>query len=286
MRSRPADRPARRRVTGWSWSGSGASPSPRPCCASAHGPWTFNLLDTPGHADFSEDTYRTLWAADAAVVVIDRARGIETQTRKLYRVCRSRGVPVITFINKCDRPGRAPLELMDEIEAEFQIRPVPLTWPVGDGIVYSGIVDRADGSSSRSSAPRTAPARARNRSRPSRRVRQPGCPPGDWQETLDELELLDHAGDTLDQDAVLGGRQTPVFFGSALTNLGVQRLLEGFAAGRTSPTGRRQLPGRRGRDPSTHRSPASCSRSRPTPTPGIETGSPSCASRAAGSDGA
>ena len=100
-----------------------ASPSPPPCSGSRTAPWTFNLLDTPGHADFSEDTYRTLWAADAAVVVIDRAQGIETQTRKLYRVCRNRGVPVITFINKCDRPGRAPLELMDEIESEFGIQP-------------------------------------------------------------------------------------------------------------------------------------------------------------------
>ena len=194
-----------------------------------HGPWTFNLLDTPGHADFSEDTYRTLWAADAAVVVIDRARGIETQTRKLYRVCRSRGVPVITFINKCDRPGRAPLELMDEIESEFGIRPVPLTWPVGDGIVYSGLIDRQQGVVV--SVQRTA----HGASAGEERVQAisdgvpAGCPPGDWQETLDELELLDHAGDQLDQAEVLAGRQTPVYFGSALTNLGVQRLLEGFA---------------------------------------------------------
>ncbi|MEX2183629.1 MAG: GTP-binding protein, partial [Chloroflexota bacterium] len=106
--------------------------------------WVFNLLDTPGHADFSEDTYRTLWAADAAIVVIDRAKGIEAQTRKLFRVCRARGVPIITFVNKCDRPGMAPLELLDEIEREFDITPVPMTWPVGDGILYAGIVDRAE----------------------------------------------------------------------------------------------------------------------------------------------
>ncbi len=196
----------------------------------AHGPWTFNLLDTPGHADFSEDTYRTLWAADAAVVVIDRARGIETQTRKLYRVCRNRGVPVITFINKCDRPGRAPLELMDEIESEFGIRPVPLTWPVGDGIVYSGLIDRQQGVVV--SVQRTAHGASAGREhvQPISAGPPAGCPPGDWQEAMDELELLDHAGDALDQAAVLAGNQTPVFFGSALTNLGVRRLLEGFAA--------------------------------------------------------
>jgi peptide chain release factor 3 len=194
-----------------------------------HGPWTFNLLDTPGHADFSEDTYRTLWAADAAVVVIDRARGIETQTRKLYRVCRNRGVPVITFINKCDRPGRAPLELMDEIESEFRIRPVPLTWPVGDGIVYSGLVDRSEGVVV--SVERTAhgASAGEERVQPLAAGAPAGCPSVDWQETLDELELLEHAGDALDPAEVLAGRQTPVYFGSALTNLGVRRLLEGFA---------------------------------------------------------
>ena len=139
----------------------------------AHGPWVFNLLDTPGHADFSEDTYRTLWAADAAIVVIDRAKGIEPQTRKLFRVCRARGIPIITFVNKCDRPGLGPLALLDEIEREFDISPVPMTWPVGDGIAYSGIVDRVEHVVEDSSGRPTEPASARNTSRPSETIRRP-----------------------------------------------------------------------------------------------------------------
>jgi peptide chain release factor 3 len=199
-----------------------------------HGPWVFNLLDTPGHADFSEDTYRTLWAADAAIVVIDRARGIETQTRKLFRVCRARGLPIVTFVNKCDRPGLAPLELLDDIESEFGVEPVPLTWPVSDGIAYAGIVDRRRGEVV--DVERTAHGAGAG----AERVRSlasppPGCPAVDWQAALDELELLDHAGGRLDPAAVLAGRQTPVLFGSALTNLGVQRLLEGFADLAPSP---------------------------------------------------
>ena len=200
-----------------------------------HGGRVFNLLDTPGHADFSEDTYRTLWAADAAIVVIDRAKGIETQTRKLFRVCRARGVPIITFVNKCDRPGRDPMALLDEIEAEFGVEPVPLVWPVGDGIVHSGIVDRR--SDEVVDIERTAHGAAAGAERitPLGEDPPPGCPQSDWREVLDDLELLDHAGPVLDQEAVLAGRQTPVFFGSALTNLGVLRLLDGFAELAPSP---------------------------------------------------
>jgi peptide chain release factor 3 len=193
-----------------------------------HADWVFNLLDTPGHADFSEDTYRTLWAADAAIVVIDRAKGIEEQTRKLLHVCRARGVPIVTFVNKCDRPGRAPLELLDDIEAEFGVEPVPLTWPVSDGIAYAGIVDRRRGEVV--DVQRTAHGAGMGEERVlPLGAAPPGCPAVDWQVARDELELLDHAGGSLDPTAVLAGRQTPVFFGSALTNLGVHRLLEGFA---------------------------------------------------------
>jgi peptide chain release factor 3 len=197
--------------------------------------WVFNLLDTPGHADFSEDTYRTLWAADAAIVVIDRAKGIEPQTRKLFRVCRARGVPIITFVNKCDRPGMAPLELLDEIEREFDITPVPMTWPVGDGILYSGIVDRA--ANVVIDVARTAHGASvgAERTQPVTGTPPDGCPLPEWRETLDELDLLSHAAAPLDQDAVIAGRQTPVYFGSALTNLGLRRLLEGFAGVAPSP---------------------------------------------------
>src|ERR1700758_2390150 len=106
---------------------------------------TINLLDTPGHRDFSEDTYRVLTAADAAVMVLDVAKGIEPQTLKLFEVCHSRRLPVITFLNKCDRPGRAPLELLDEIEQQIGLIPTPVTWPVGDPGVFHGVLDRRDG---------------------------------------------------------------------------------------------------------------------------------------------
>jgi peptide chain release factor 3 len=201
-----------------------------------HGEWVFNLLDTPGHADFSEDTYRTLWAADAAIVVIDRAKGVETQTRKLFRVCRARGVPIITFVNKCDRPGLAPLALIDEIEREFDIAPVPMTWPVGDGIVYSGIVDRAE--EVVIDVERTVHGASVGSERTTAIADGPpsGCPISEWGVALDELDLLAHAGSDLDREAVLDGRQTPVYFGSALTNLGLLRLLDGFASVAPSPS--------------------------------------------------
>ena len=199
------------------------------------GRWVFNLLDTPGHADFSEDTYRTLWAADAAIVVIDRAKGIEPQTRKLFRVCRARGIPIVTFVNKCDRPGRAPLELLDEIEAEFGVEPVPLTWPAGDGIVYAGIVDRRERQVVSIERTPHGAAAGNERVTPLGTEPPPGCPEPEWREVCVELDLLDHAGHQLDGEAVRDGRQTPVFFGSALTNLGVRRLLEGFAEIAPSP---------------------------------------------------
>src|SRR5690606_18819909 len=99
----------------------------------SYGDWDFNLLDTPGHADFSEDTYRTLCAADAAVMVLDAAKGLEPQTLKLFRVCRDRGLPIVTLVNKCDRPGLPPLQILDEISTEIGLEPVPLTWPIADG---------------------------------------------------------------------------------------------------------------------------------------------------------
>src|SRR5687767_267222 len=104
-----------------------------------------NLLDTPGHKDFSEDTYRVLTAVDAVVMVLDGAKGVETQTRKLFQVCRARNLPVITFINKMDRPGRDPLELLDEIESDIGLRPTPATWPVGLGEDFHGVIDRRAG---------------------------------------------------------------------------------------------------------------------------------------------
>ena len=201
----------------------------------AHGPWVFNLLDTPGHADFSEDTYRTLWAADAAIVVIDRAKGIEPQTRKLFRVCRARGIPIITFVNKCDRPGLGPLALLDDMEREFDISPVPMTWPVGDGIAYSGIVDRVEHVVEDVERTTHGASVGAEHAAPLGDDPPAGCPAPEWREALDELALLAHAAPALDPVAALAGRQTPVYFGSALTNLGLRRLLNGFAGIAPSP---------------------------------------------------
>jgi peptide chain release factor 3 len=199
-----------------------------------HGAWVFNLLDTPGHADFSEDTYRTLWAADAAIVMIDRAKGIERQTRKLYAVCRARGIPVVTFVNKCDRPGKPPLELLDEIETAFDLQAVPMNWPLGDGAAYSGLIDRREQVSIEVSGPATGAARP-ERVRSLEAGRPDGCPELEWRTALDELELLDHLSPALDAESFLAGAQTPVYFGSALVDLGVRRLLDGFAAMAPAP---------------------------------------------------
>jgi peptide chain release factor 3 len=195
----------------------------------AYGGWHFNLLDTPGHADFSEDTYRTLCAADAAIMVLDSAKGLEPQTLKLFRVCRDRGLPIVTFVNKCDRPGLPPLELLDQITDQIGVEPVPMTWPVADGPEFAGIVDRGTGELVRFE--RTAHgSRIGDEGRvPLSSADRGACPADRWDAALEEMALLDLEQITLDRDAFLAGRQTPVFFGSALTNFGVEMLLERFA---------------------------------------------------------
>ncbi|MDD5261660.1 MAG: peptide chain release factor 3 [Methylacidiphilales bacterium] len=188
-----------------------------------------NLLDTPGHKDFSEDTYRVLTAVDAAVMVIDAGKGIETQTRKLFEVCRQRGVPIFTFINKLDRPARPPLELCDELENVLGIHACPLNWPLGDGPEFKGIFDRktrqvhlfervAGGAF-------CAPVSVRDiHDAAVRDVLAPDV----YQRVCHELELLDGAGSDFDLDRVRSGGLTPVFFGSAANNFGVQLLLDQF----------------------------------------------------------
>jgi peptide chain release factor 3 len=191
--------------------------------------WRFNLLDTPGHADFSEDTYRTLHAADAAVMVLDNAKGLEPQTLKLFRVCADRGIPIATFVNKCDRPGLPPLQILDEISAAIGMQPVPLAWPVGDGWDFAGIVDRRSGELVRFDRTAHGATVGAERRVAWADASPDGCPLDRWQAAADELELLDLEDTHLDRDAFLAGRQTPVFFGSALANFGVRMLLEGFA---------------------------------------------------------
>jgi peptide chain release factor 3 len=183
-----------------------------------------NLLDTPGHRDFSEDTYRVLAAADAAIMVLDAAKGIEPQTLKLFEVCRERNIPLLTFINKWDRPGRDPLELLDQIETQLSIVPAPVTWPVGIPGDFRGLIDRRSGDYIRFT--RTA----RGASEAGEEVLDPAAAAeaeGEaWTEAVDGAALLDEVGAVADPDLFRKGEVTPVFFGSALTNFGVRLLLD------------------------------------------------------------
>ncbi|HRG96347.1 MAG TPA: peptide chain release factor 3 [Polyangiaceae bacterium] len=189
----------------------------------------FNLLDTPGHNDFSEDTYRTLAAADCAVMLIDCVKGVEPQTIKLFEVCRMRGIPIVTFINKVDRPGKLPLDLLDEIEQVLGIPCAPMTWPVGMGPSFRGVYDRETTTFYRFEAGEDIGHKA------AMEVGSLDDPAlkdemGETQhaQLRDELELLDAAGNAFDRDAFLRGRITPVFFGSAMNNFGVEPFLARF----------------------------------------------------------
>jgi peptide chain release factor 3 len=188
-----------------------------------------NLLDTPGHQDFSEDTYRTLTAADSAVMLIDNARGVEPQTKKLFHVCRRRGIPIFTFVNKMDRPGREPLDLLAEIEEVLGIASVPMNWPIGDGPDFQGVYDRrrrevhlferTQGGAGR------APVHVTDLADPAlERL----LTPVRYRKFRDDLELLDVAGEALDRERVDRGELSPAFFGSAATNFGVELFLRDF----------------------------------------------------------
>ena len=187
-----------------------------------------NLLDTPGHQDFSEDTYRTLYAADCAVMVLDFAKGIESQTEKLFRVCALRKIPVLTFVNKVDRHGRDPFELLDEIEAKFGLTAVPFNWPIGSGRQFRGVYDRQDQVALLFDADC-----AGDQIVPFRKVALEELTDDDAEPVLRDglksgLELLEGAGTSFDEAEFLAGRQTPVFFGSALQNYGIENFLDRF----------------------------------------------------------
>jgi peptide chain release factor 3 len=184
-----------------------------------------NLLDTPGHADFSEDTYRVLSAVDCAIMLLDSAKGLEPQTLKLFDVCRSRGVPVITFVNKWDRPGREPLELLDEIEQQIGLRPAPVNWPVGVAGDFRALIERSTGeyvtfTRTPGGAGRAIETRLDHATAAVR--------DGEAYVTAqEELALLDAIyGDALDLPSFLAGVSSPVLFGAALPNFGVRRLLD------------------------------------------------------------
>ncbi len=183
-----------------------------------------NLVDTPGHSDFSEDTYRVLSAVDSAVMLVDAAKGLEPQTLKLFQVCAHRGIPVITIINKWDRPGLDPLELMDSIEKQIKLKPTPLTWPVGESGDFRGVLDRRTGGFVQFT--RTAGGATRA---PEKHLDadQAETIEGDaWRNAREEHELLAADDADHDQDQFLAGRTTPVLFASALQNFGVAQLLE------------------------------------------------------------
>ena len=189
-----------------------------------------NVLDTPGHQDFSEDTYRTLTAADCAIMVIDAAKGVETQTRKLFEVCRLRGIPVMTFINKMDLPGREPLDLMQEVEEVLGIHSSAVNWPVGSGREFVGVVDRRSkdlllfkktsvGGAAKAAVERVPLSDPDVKTHVSEEL---------WEKLRHDLELLEVAGNPFDRENFLKGKVTPVFFASALTNFGVEPFFDAF----------------------------------------------------------
>lgn len=199
-----------------------------------------NLLDTPGHQDFSEDTYRTLTAADSAIMVIDAAKGVETQTRKLFAVCRMRRIPVLTLINKMDLPGRPPLDLMTEVEEALNIHSSAVNWPIGSGSDFVGIVTRADQRVQLFS--RTAHGGATKvdvATLPLGELASSGRVSAEVLEQVHhDLELLEVAGNPFTREAFLAGEITPVFFASALTNFGVESFLDAFVDLAPSPSAR------------------------------------------------
>jgi len=199
--------------------------------------YCINILDTPGHQDFSEDTYRTLMAADSAVMVLDAAKGIEPQTRKLFKICAMRHIPIFTFINKLDREARSPYDLLEQLETEFGIGTYPMNWPIGCGADFKGVYDRTE----------KKILAFHEFHRGANRIHAIECGM-DETEKLDELigeklrrtlvndiELLDGAGSEFDAQKVKKGELSPVFFGSALTNFGVEPFLKSFLALTTPP---------------------------------------------------
>lgn len=202
-----------------------------------------NLLDTPGHQDFSEDTYRTLAAADNAVMLEDAAKGLEPQTRKLFEVCRMRQIPIFTFINKMDRPGQEPLELLDEIESELGLSTFAVNWPIGSGELFRGVVERA----TKEVVLFSRAERGKQSNEIRLKINDPELKNLVEEElltkALEEIEILDEAGCDLSQELILSGELTPVFFGSAMTNFGVRPFLDNFLELSQGPVARNSFDG-------------------------------------------
>ncbi|MEA3121576.1 MAG: peptide chain release factor 3, partial [Paraburkholderia sp.] len=191
-----------------------------------YGDAVINLLDTPGHEDFSEDTYRVLTAVDAAVMVIDGANGVEAQTLKLLEVCRSRRTPIVTFINKLDREVREPLDLLDEIERHLGVAAVPFTWPIGMGQEFKGVYDIQRGQVRVFRAGQDTAGGAVETLTAIGNDEGEGRFGFAWKRAQDEIELIGGATPAFDRDAFLAGEQSPVLFGSAINNFGVKEILD------------------------------------------------------------
>jgi peptide chain release factor 3 len=201
--------------------------------------YRINLLDTPGHKDFSEDTYRVLTAVDSAVMVIDAGKGIESQTRKLFEVCRRRGIPIFTFMNKMDRPARDCLELVDELESVLGIKAAPMNWPLGSGSDFKGIWDR---STNHAHLFERTPGGAFRAPMKTVGLNDPEIvrvmDPLVHKRVCEEVGMIEGAGAAFDAEAVRAGELTPVYFGSATNNFGVQLMLDGFLEWAPPPTPR------------------------------------------------
>jgi len=206
--------------------------------------FAINLLDTPGHQDFSEDTYRALTAADSVVMLLDCAKGVEEQTKKLFRVASERGLSIFTFVNKLDRPGREPVELIDEVEELFGISAVPMTWPIGSGPDFKGVYVRATG--------QIQVFEKTKAGQKAKLLGQGGLDDAEIHELLteaehkrlkDDIDLMGAVLPAFDRDEFLAGRQSPMFFGSAINNFGVSEFLDEFLALAPGPGPRPQKDG-------------------------------------------
>ncbi|MFD2615155.1 peptide chain release factor 3 [Paenibacillus gansuensis] len=202
-----------------------------------------NILDTPGHQDFSEDTYRTLTAADSAVMLIDVAKGVEAQTKKLFQVCRKRGIPIFTFINKLDREGQNPFDLLEELEQVLGIRSYPMNWPIGMGKELCGVYDRHKTQVELFQGDDHTTISVRKVSGYEDPIIKEMAGDYFYNQLQQDLELLDVAGEEYDFEKIASGELTPVFFGSAINNFGVQTFLENFLELAPSPTPRNSSAG-------------------------------------------
>lgn len=202
-----------------------------------------NILDTPGHQDFSEDTYRTLTAADAAVMLIDVAKGVEAQTIKLFKVCAQRGIPIFTFINKLDREGRSPFDLMEELEQVLGIRSVPMNWPIGMGRELCGVYDRMKSQVELFQGEDHSTIEVRKVEDYRDPLIKQMAGEFLYEQLSQDIELLDVAGDPFDYEKVMRGELTPIFFGSAINNFGLQTFLENFLELAPKPEPRRSTEG-------------------------------------------